>query len=47
MNLFLEVWIHYYIVFYPNFKKCASIPLFPSTKGFEGVEGDESGAHAG
>jgi hypothetical protein len=31
MNLFLKVWIHYYIVFYPNLQKWSSIPLFPST----------------
>ena len=31
MNLFLKVWIHYYIVFYPNLKKWSRNHLFPST----------------
>ena len=31
MNLFLEVWIQYYIVFYTNLQKWSRNPLFPST----------------
>ena len=32
MNLFLKVWIQYYIVFYTNLQKWSRNPLFPSTK---------------